>query len=1181
VVHVPHHLSDLARGAGGADLSSAAGSRLSLVGSDELPFGDAPPEIVAAMGGRVPTLQQWRAITHPLAPCCVVAGAGSGKTAVMAARVVYLALAAMGRVDAEHRGAMPSSVLCLTFTNKAAEELSRRVREATAPLGLAEGEEATVLTYHAFAARLLDDHGLREGIEPGSMLLSEAQRWQLAASLLADRELEYLEVRSEGHVVRLILALADACQNHLVEPEAVAAAGEALAAGIEPERAADRDLRETALERAELAGLVGAYRARKRELGAIDYGDQIRLAVDLVRAHPDVAEAFRARFGVVLLDEYQDTNRAQAVLLRALCGPDHPLTAVGDPDQNIYAWRGASLRNILEFLPDFCTAPDPGAARPLYVNFRSGSSILAAANAVITPVPEERRAPDKLLRPHPSRGTGRVLSFVETDERAEGRRIAGLIRELLADRPAAEDGQPAWSDVAILCRKRKLFTPIAEALRDEQVPVEVVDLGGLLRLPEVVDVLAWLRVLDDPARNVALARLLRSPRWRIGHRDLVALARWSAEHNSRLRDALSEATGEDVDRPGDVAFALAESLDHLDDPEMTGLSTEGRDRLEEFRIELQALRESARGPLADLVVDIVERSGLLRELEAAGTPAAQSARLNLLNLVDHVAAFSPVQGEASLSTLVSYLDVAEEGDEELEPAQPSATNTVKVLTVHKAKGLEWPIVFVPGMAEHRLSQSSLFPDVSRQPNPVTRPETLPFELRDDASGLPSFTGDPKQFREDLRERALEEERRLCYVALTRARDVLVVSASHWYEGPAEPFVPSRFLEEIEASGVCELIGHEDPPQASPITAARAERLRGWPTPARADDRDEVFPEGWRRFAQEAADDPAVARGRAEELGPAVLAGFDRAMIADRERAALIEGRTGSPRQPGLPSSLSVSRVIDYLRCPKFFYWSVVRPLPRRPGEAARVGSELHRWIELQSRGQATLLDVEDLPDLSIQERTAEPPSASRMKETFRSSRFAQDVPIATERPFALYVDGFVVGGRVDAIFALPGGRWEIVDYKTGRKPDEEDVLSGLQLDCYALAAQEVWGKDPADLTLTYFYLASGEEVSRGAVDAAATRSRIVRALNGMAAGSFDPVAGPYCRWCDFLSFCDPGRAYLAAGPGPLDGPGSGPVEGPEPAEGPEPGPVEGPEPVEGSEPVEGPGQPPGPQPPGG
>ena len=1088
----------------------------------ETPYQEAPPEVVAAMGGRVPTEQQWEAISHPLSACAVIAGAGSGKTAVMAARVAYLVLVRTRRLTAEHDGAMPSEILCLTFTNKAAEELSRRVRGAVEPLDLPEGEEPTVLTYHAFAARLVDDYGLRMGIEPGRSLLSEAQRWQLVRSLLDDVPFEHFEVRSD-YIVGEALKLSDHMANHLAEPEAVAAASRKLASEIEPKTLEDRKERTTLLKRAELAGLIGAYQTRKTELGAIDYGDQISHAVRLVRDHPEVVAAFRERYPVVLLDEYQDTNVAQAELLRRLCGSDYPIFAEGDPDQNIYAWRGASLKNILRFGEDFA-GDDGGEERPLYVNFRSGSRILAVADGVIGKVPPERRAAGKHLRPHPDRGEGRVEAFVASDSRAEGRRIADTI-ESEVDHRGGSTGEPRWAEFAVLCRKRRLFGPIAEELRERGIPAEVVDLGGLLLMPEIVDVVSWLRVLEDPGRNIHLARLLMGPRWRIGYRDLVALARWSARHNRALREVLPE----EDDMPGDVAFALAEALDHLDDPEMTGLSTEGRDRLVEFRGVLSDLRKAASGSLGDLVGEITERSGLLRELEASSHPSAVGARRNLLNLIQHVSSFSPVHGEASLSTLISYLDTAEETEDDLEPAQPSDANTVKLLTIHKAKGLEWPVVFVPGLAEHPKSwNSSIFPDVSRQPNPLTQASTLPFELRGDADVLPQYEGDLKAFRAALRDRGEEEERRLCYVALTRARDLLVASAAYWYEGPASPHQPGRFLREIASSEATETLYSDDCPKESPLIEVRRERAGRWPTPARSDDADEVFPEGWHRAAVDAVDDPSSVEWRAlQTLDAGELGEYRRAVGEDSERAALIEERTRVDRVPPAPTTLSVTGLLDYVRCPKVFFWSQVRPLPRKPNPAARLGSEVHRWIELQSRGQATF-DLDELtdPDLSPDERLGEPGKSASLRETFRTSRFAGKVPLFTERPFLLYVDGYVVGGRIDAVFGVPEGRWEVVDYKTGRVPPEDGPLFGLQLDLYALACIDVWGKRPEDLTLTYFFLAEDVIRSRPAGDPDETRARVKEALAGIAGGRFDPVPGDYCRWCDFLSFCEAGKRFV-------------------------------------------------------
>jgi DNA helicase-2/ATP-dependent DNA helicase PcrA len=1083
---------------------------------DEEPHPETPPEVVLAMGGRVPTGQQWEAISQPLSPCAVVAGAGSGKTAVMAARVAYLAMVAAGRLDADHGGAFPSQILCLTFTNKAAEELSRRVRTAVEGLGLPEGEEPTVLTYHAFAARLVDDHGLRMGIEPGRALLSEAQRWQLMRSVLEECEFEYLEIRTDYHVGSA-LALADQIANHLADPEEVAARSRELSEEIEVKTKEDERERLALLRRAELSGMVAAYRRAKAERGVMDYGDQIAQAFELVRTHPEVGEEFRARFAVVLLDEYQDTNVAQADLLRELCGRGYPIFAVGDPDQNIYAWRGASLKNILRFHEDFGAEGADPPHRPLYVNFRSGSRILDVADAVIGEVPEERRPKDKRLHPHADRGEGRVVAFTSSDALAEGREIAAIIEE------ERQNDARRYDAFAVLCRKSRLFEPITVALREAGIPFEVVDLGGLLKLPEVVDVVAWLRLLDDPGRNIHLARLLMGPRWRIGYRDLVALARWSAKQNRALAEVLP---GEE-DMPGDVVFALLEALDHVDDPEMENLSDEARTRLRGFRALLGELREAAKGSLGDLVGEIVERTGVLRELEASDNPSAPGARRNLLNLIQHVSSFSPVEGEASLSTLVSYLDTAEETGDEIEPAQPSEDDTVKLLTIHKAKGLEWPVVFVPGLSEHqRYPIASIFPDISRQPNPLTQPSTLPFELRGDRDVLPRYEGDIKDFRRELRLRGEEEERRLCYVALTRAQDLLVVSASHWYEGPSEPHSPGRFIEEIATRPACEVRGQAEPPKENPFVELRRLRAGQWPRPARPDDTDELFPEGWHRAAVDAAEDPSTVEWRLLQLRPDEEVAYRERLSKDLERAELIRERTGGTPPLPTPTSLSVSGVIDYLKCPKLFFWSQVRPLPRRPSKAARLGSEVHRWIELQGRGQATLLDVDDFPDLSTEERLAEPPKVEQLKEAFRKSRFADVVPLYTERPFILYLDGMVVGGRIDAVFGEPDGPWEVVDYKTGRVPAEDDPLLGLQLDLYALACVEVWGKKPEDLKLTYFYLSEGVERTRTAGDPEETRARVKAALAGIAAEQFEASPGPQCTWCDFLSFCAPGREFV-------------------------------------------------------
>jgi DNA helicase II / ATP-dependent DNA helicase PcrA len=365
--------------------------------------------------------------------------------------------------------------------------------------------------------------------------------------------------------------------------------------------------------------------------------------------------------------------------------------------------------------------------------------------------------------------------------------------------------------------------------------------------------------------------------------------------------------------------------------------------------------------------------------------------------------------------------------------------------------------------------------------------------------------------------------------MTRARDLLVVSAAYWYEGPSEPYASGTFYQEVADRPESDVLPPDPVPEENPLIEFRRRRVGTWPPAARTTDVDDLFPEGWHRVAAEAVRDPATAAARAADLGPGVQASFERALAQDTERAARITSRTRPQAVASPPEAISVTGLIDYEGCPRHFYWSQVRPLPRRPNPAARLGSEIHQWIERESRGQA-MLDLDDLPDLSPDEHLAEPGAEAALKEAFRNSRFAGVPALYVERPFALFLDGVVVRGKIDAIFGTPDGHWEVVDYKTGRVPSADDPLLGLQLDLYALACTEVWHKRPDDLTLTYLYLATGEEVAVPAGDPSATRRRVLSVLSAIAEGRFDPRPGPRCRWCDFRAFCPEGEEYVREHP---------------------------------------------------
>ncbi len=1069
-----------------------------------------PDEIVEAMGA-APAPEQWRAISMPLEPGVVVAGAGSGKTSVMAARIAYLALVALGRVEADHPGVLPGNVLCLTFTNKATENLVLRVRRALAALDLEEGEEPTILNYHGFAAEIIERHGLLVGIEPGQRVLSAAQRAELCARVLDEMTFRHVSAEWQPSLVAKILELAEQAANHRVEPERMI---EFVTGRLEELRTISRSDRayDAARERLELAQAVVVFQRLKRDLGVVDFGDQITLALRIVEEHPEVVRDYRTRFAAALLDEFQDTNVAQADLIASVFGDGFPVTAVGDPDQNIYAWRGASLFNLMRFPEMFPRADGTPAGRlPLNTNFRSGSRILRAADEVIRPLPDEQRPdPSKQLRPWEPNGEGEVELARLPDQWAEATWVASRIVAVHADDPQRRP----WSSFAVLCRKSRLFELLQDALREAGVPAEFVGLAGLVKLPEVAEVLAYARAVADPNAGVALARILLGPRYRVGFKDLARVASWAKGGNRRLREE---------DDPEAAPYLFAEALEHLD--EIEGISEDGRRRLDEFRDELASMRDEARLPVPDFLAHVIRRVGLLAELDAdLDRGRAETVKRNLAAFLDEVDAFSPLEGETTLRAFLEYIAQVEASDKpEWSPVQPSADDSVKVMTIHQAKGLEFDTVFVPGMA------TGILPDLMIQHNPAERGKSMDFELRGDAAILPSFDGNLKKFREELKAQEMIEERRLCYVALTRARRRLFVTAAHWYAELDKPKAPGAFFEELadwgEATDLAAVDRGDEPGEANPIVGFRERFVRDWPGPARPDDADDVFPQGWRRAALEGGPIAAEASLEGEEATLFTREAERRRTLAIHLRERDLATRA-APGAAGTPTTVSVSGLMDYAGCPKRFYWSAIRPLPRFSGPAARRGTRVHAWIERRSIGQETLFELDEPPDMAPEELTGEPGKEERLREVFMASRFNRELPLFTERPFLLSIDGHVVNGRIDAIFAAPGGGWEVVDYKTGRQPEDDDPMSAIQLDVYALACMSVWRKRREDLTLTYFYLSSGQEVSHPAGEPDEVRARIAEWLQGIAAGEFAPSPSDQCRWCDFLSFCDAGRAFV-------------------------------------------------------
>ncbi|WP_299528526.1 ATP-dependent DNA helicase [uncultured Streptomyces sp.] len=805
------------------------------------------PEQLKELLGIPFTPEQTACIVAPPAPQVVVAGAGSGKTTVMAARVVWLV--GTGQVA-------PEQVLGLTFTNKAAGELSERVRKALVAAGVTDPDvidpddppgEPAISTYHAFAGRLLTDHGLRIGLEPTTRLLADATRYQLAARTLREAPGPYPALtRSFSTLVSDLLALDAELSEHLVEPERLAAYDTGLLTTLASVKLGNAELRkipEAAEGRRELLSLTTRYRRAKADRDLLDFGDQIARSAELALTRPEVGEILRDEFRVVLLDEYQDTSVAQRLLLSALFGhgpagpTGHAVTAVGDPCQAIYGWRGASVANLDDFPLHFPHADGTPAARhSLSENRRSGGRLLHLANGLAEPL-RARHEGVEALRPAPgAERDGLVRCALLPTHEAEIDWLADSLAHLV--RTGTHPGE-----IAVLCRTASDFPLIQAALVARDVPVEVVGLAGLLHLPEVADLVAVCEVLQDPGANASLVRLLTGPRWRIGPRDLALLgrrARLLVQHapgdaapdpDVRLAEAVE---GTDPAEVISLADALDTFLDHGGAPD-DGLpfSPEARVRFARLATELRELRRSLADPLMDVLHRVLTATGLEVELSASPQALAARRRETLANFLDVAAGFASLDGEATLLAFLGFLRTAAQYEKGLDNALPGGENTVKVLTAHKSKGLEWDVVAVPGLV------AGQFPSSRSRDSWTAQPQVLPHALRGDAETLPAVPSFDarglKTFKEEMKEHQHTEELRLGYVTFTRPRSLLLGSG-HWW-GPSQKKTrgPSEFLHALYehcAAGYGEIEVWADEPaegEENPALAGR-DADTAWPLP---------------------------------------------------------------------------------------------------------------------------------------------------------------------------------------------------------------------------------------------------------------------------------------------------------------------------------------------------------------
>lgn len=1043
-------------------------------------------EIAQTLGQLPPTPEQIAVIEAPLEPTLVVAGAGSGKTETMAARVVWLVVNEVVR---------PEEVLGLTFTRKAAielgERIGRRLRTATERgLWTAEDDELPlpeVSTYHAYAGRLVSEHGLRWGIEPDSRLLSEASAWQLAHEVVHTTDADLSGYNgAPSTLVEAVLSLSGELAEHLVETTDAAQLIERLADRVAslPAREAGKkplklgsDLARDLRDQLRVYPLVEQYLKVKRERGTLDFADQMAIAARLAARLPSVGAQQRQLHRAVLLDEFQDTSEAQMVLLSSLfAGHDLPLTAVGDPSQSIYGWRGASATTLSSFPTIFPTRTGPATVLPLSTSWRNAERILAVANDVSASLRRTSRVEVAQLRPRPGADTGTVRAARLLTHREEAAQVAKWVASHWLD----SEGQPTGATAAVLCRNRAQFDEVVQALRDQRLPVEIVGLGGLLSAPEVADLVALLTIAQEPTRGDALMRLLTGPVCRLGAADLDGLWAWAG--------ALAQEAG--LPRSEVV---LADVLDRL--PPTTWRGPRGRRVSETALARVRGLgqavdrvRSLAGLPLPELLAEAERAIGL--DLEVASDPDVPPAwgRAQLDALAEVAAHFLASAERPTLGGFVAWLEAARERERGLELAEVAVSeDAVQVLTVHAAKGLEWDVVAVPGLAEGTFpsyaTQTSLVDGSWRarelkDKGWLTGLGKLPYPLRGDVSGLPTMplesVADTHELRSALDDFAkaggrheLQEERRLAYVAFTRARHELLLTAPVWSTGQT-PRETSRFLTEVIDSAAGQVVLDRWEPMPDPddpqqhLNPLRAEEEQSpWPH----------VPDARRTVATEVVQAVLDAR-RAGEVSPPdpddPIAQETRRLLRERDelRAARAAGMPAT-----LPAHLSTSGLIELTADRAGYLRDLRRPLPKPPATAARAGTSFHAWVE-RHYGMPSLVELDDL----VTDTDHEASDLAALRANFLASQWANQQPVDIEVSVESVIGGRAIRGRIDAVFAEDDG-FVIVDWKTGSAGSPEQQASRLlQLGVYRIAYARLRGLDPDQVRAAFFYAATGETV---------------------------------------------------------------------------------------------------------
>ena len=960
---------------------------------------------------------QRRAITHGEGPLLVIAGAGTGKTRVISERIRHLL-----QSDESLSG---ENILGLTFTNKAAGEMKARVVRAAGE----RGKNVMLATFHAFCESLLKEAA------PERLMIDKVDHWILLRRNLERLKLDkYRRLADPGQFLNDFVEFFSRCQDELVSSEDYQRYADGLAAQLEAVREALDE--ETFKERAEDVALqqeiARAYRASEdllNEKKCVSFGSLITGAVELLETNPDVRRTQQEKYRFILVDEFQDTNIAQLRLLELLAGDTKNIVAVGDNDQAIYRFRGASFGSFKLFLERFAGWREGADSTPFRVslveNYRSTPNILRVATQVIAQNTVSADFPKKVLSANKEESEKIRIVELET-EHDEARWIVSELRRL-------HTAGRKWREFAVLYRQHTHRDELVEELSRHKIPFVISKLS-ILDHPLVKDVLAYLRLIATPFDDIACARVIAAPAWSLEPTDLVRFAERARKEKKALYDMLQAPQGQ-------LAF----------DPSHAALG-----RLVEFLSEHRKTlrRRTAREILADL----------LEWLEIAQRTSTQD-RKYVTRLTEFVKEWEPKSGTRGLAEFVEYLGYYSQAGGTISLEDDFPGDAVQLMTVHGAKGLEFPQVFLLRI------NSKKFPATER-----SRVFEFPVALMKE--------GEPaEQFH-------IQEERRLFYVALTRAENRLTLTTLTEKKGKIPVFIEDLLMDPA--------IKRRDVHQLSPKLP-------------------EVLPAAKKESADAA--DPQLFPASSE---PAKI--FSR--IADWA----LEFHPPTPE----PLTLSPSAVSGYRSCPQQFLFSRSWSLKEGPKAVLSFGSVMHTTIKrfVDQLRKGVKLPFEEVARIfetewtsagfedDYQEKGYKQDGLEQLRAFHASTLEAPPQIIEQEKSFELPLENNVtIIGRMDQVNSLGRKDVEIIDYKTGKPKKDADAKKDLQLSLYALAAKEIFEWNPVRLVFHYLQNNQIQVTVRDAKQLDEAQKIVQEAAADIRAGEFPPKPGFVCRSCAYKPIC--------------------------------------------------------------